>query len=120
MSGQGGLKTLEIIPSPSRGRGGPLGSDGSGGAAIDMTERLRHYHRILRDLSLRGASEEVWQRNLREILTSFDDECAKLPQKERERLRRELAAEIEHEVMYFASPAGSAVLTVALKHLGFA
>ncbi len=85
-----------------------------------MTERLRHYHRILRDLSLRGASEEVWQRDLREILTAFDDECAKLPQKERDRLRRDLVTEIEHEAMYFSSPAGAAVLTVALKHLGLA
>lgn len=85
-----------------------------------MTERLRHYHRTLRDLSLRGASEEAWQRNLREILAAFDDECAKLPQKERERLRRDLATEIEHEVMHFSSTAGAAVLTVALKHLGLA
>jgi hypothetical protein len=85
-----------------------------------MTERLQNYHRILRDLSLRGTSEEVWQRKLRDILTAFDDECAKLPQKEREWLRRDLAAEIEHEVMYFSSSAGAAVLTVALKHLGLA
>ena len=63
----------------------------------------------------RGA-DGGWQAKLREILAEFDDDCRDLSRYCNRLLRRELATQIEQEVLRFADPTKRAVLSIALKH----
>src|SRR5262249_4957656 len=53
---------------------------------------------------------------LREILAEFDNDCRDLSRFCSDLLRRELATQIEHEVLRFSDPDKQAVLVIALKH----
>ena len=50
-----------------------------------------------------------WKAKLREILAKFDNDCRELSASGRQLLRRELANQIDHEVLRFSDPEKRAV-----------
>src|SRR5271157_4419313 len=82
--------------------GVPTSRDESG--TTTMGELYSRYHgRILR-LATQATSDGAWKAKLREILAEFDND------------RRELADQIDHEVLRFSDPTKRAILGIALKH----
>ena len=61
-------------------------------------------------------ADSGWQAELREILAEFDNDCCNLSRSCDRLLRRQLATQIEQEVLRFADPNKQAVLSTALKH----
>ena len=78
----------------------------------------RYRGRILR-LAAQATSDGAWKANLREILAKFDNDCRELSASGRQLLRRELANQIDHEVLRFSDPEKRAVFGIALKHFDF-
>ena len=76
----------------------------------------RRYHGQILALAIRSGADGGWQAKLREILAEFDDDCRDLSRYCNRLLRRELATQIEQEVLRFADPNKQAVLSLALKH----
>ena len=76
----------------------------------------RRYHGQILALAIRSGVDGGWQVKLREILAEFDDDCRDLSRYCNRLLRRELATQIEQEVLRFADPNKRAVLSIALKH----
>ena len=52
----------------------------------------------------------------RQILAEFDKDCRELSASGRRLLRRELADQIDHEVLRFCDPTKRAILGIAFKH----
>src|SRR5262249_19019046 len=75
------------------------------------------YHSQILTLAIRSGADGGWQAKLRDILAEFDNDCRDLSRSSNRRLRRELATQIEQEVLRFADPNKQAVLCIALKHL---
>jgi hypothetical protein len=92
--------------------GQPRGSQGirSGGMLYGR------YHSQILGLAIRSGADGGWQAKLSEILAEFDDDCRALSCSSNRLLRRELATQIEQEVLRFADPNKQAVLSIALKH----
>lgn len=81
-----------------------------------MREFYGRYHgRILR-LATQATSDGSWKAKLREILAEFDNDCRELSASGRRLLRRELANQIDHEVLRFTDSEKRAVFGIALKH----
>ena len=76
----------------------------------------RRYHGQILSLAVRSGADGGWQAKLSEILAEFDDNCRALSRSSNRLLRRELATQIEQEVLRFADPNKRAVLSIALKH----
>ena len=74
------------------------------------------YHGKILGLAIRSGADGAWKAELREILAEFDDNCRALSRSSNRLLRRELATQIEQEVLRFADPNKRAVLSIALKH----
>ena len=74
------------------------------------------YHGKILGLAIRSGADGAWRAELREILAEFDNDCRDLSRFCSDLLRRELATQIEHEVLRFSDPDKQAVLVVALKH----
>src|SRR5215472_5904553 len=74
------------------------------------------YHSQILSLAIRSGAVGGWQAKLREILAEFDNDCRDLSLSSNRLLRRELATQIEQEVLRFADPNKQAVLSIALKH----
>jgi hypothetical protein len=74
------------------------------------------YHGQILSLAIRSGAEGGWQAKLREILAEFDNDCRDLSLSSNRLVRRELATQIEQEVLRFADPNKQAVLSIALKH----
>ena len=74
------------------------------------------YHSQILTLAIRSGADGGWQAKLREILAEFDNDCRDLSRSSNRLLRRELATQIEQEVLRFADPNKQAVLCIALKH----
>ena len=87
------------------------GSQGRGAAML-----YGRYHGQILALAIRSGADGGWQAKLREILAEFDDDCRDLSPSCNRLLRRELATQIEQEVLRFADPNKQAVLSIALKH----
>ena len=82
-----------------------------------MGEFYGRYHgRILR-LATQATSDGAWKAKLREILAKLDNDCRELSTSGRQLLlRRELANQIDHEVLRFSDPEKRTVFGIALKH----
>jgi len=74
------------------------------------------YHSQILSLAVQSGADGGWQAKLREILAEFDNDCRDLSFSSNRLLRRELATQIEQEMLRFADPNKRAVLSVALKH----
>ena len=74
------------------------------------------YHSQILSLAIRSGADSGWQAKLSEILAEFDYDCRALSRSSNRLLRRELATQIEQEVLRFADPNKQAVLSLALKH----
>jgi len=74
------------------------------------------YHGRILGLAIRSGADGSWKAKLREILAEFDNDCRDLPRSSDRLLRRELAIQIEQEVLRFADANKQAVLSIALKH----
>jgi hypothetical protein len=74
------------------------------------------YHGQILGLAIRSGADGGWRARLREILAEFDNDCRDLSRSYNRLLRRELATQIEQEVLRFADPDKQAVLGIALKH----
>ena len=61
-------------------------------------------------------ADGAWRAELREILAEFDNDCRDLSRFSNYLLHRELATQIEHEVLRFSDPDKQAVLAIGLKH----
>jgi len=66
---------------------------------------------------MRSAADGGWRAKLREILAAFENDCRNLSASSNRLLRRELATQIEQELLRFADPDKQAILIIALKHL---
>jgi hypothetical protein len=66
--------------------------------------------------AIRSGADGAWRAELREILAEFDNDCRDLSRISNYLLHRELATQIEHEVLRFSDPDKQAVLVIALKH----
>ena len=75
------------------------------------------YHGQILGLAIRSAADGGWKAKLREILAEFENDCRNLFAFSNRLLRRELATQIEQELLRFADPDKQAVLIIALKHL---
>jgi hypothetical protein len=75
------------------------------------------YHSQILSLAIRSGADGGWQAQLRKILAEFDSDCRDLSRSSDRLLRRELATQIEQEVLRFADPNKQAVLSLALKHI---
>jgi hypothetical protein len=75
------------------------------------------YHGQILGLAIRSAADGGWKAKLREILAEFENDCRNLSASSNCLLRRELATQIEQELLRFADPDKQAVLIIALKHL---
>ena len=75
------------------------------------------YHGQILGLAIRSAADGGWRAKLREILAEFENDCGNLSASNNRLLRRELATQIEQELLRFADPDKQAVLIIALKHL---
>ena len=75
------------------------------------------YHGQILGLAMRSAADGGWRAKLREILAAFENDCRNLSASNNRLLRRELATQIEQELLRFADPDKQAVLIIALKHL---
>jgi hypothetical protein len=64
-----------------------------------------------------SAADGGWRAKLREILAEFENDCGNLSASSNRLLRRELATQIEQELLRFADPDKQAILIIALKHL---
>jgi hypothetical protein len=89
-----------------------LGSQGIRGGGM----LYGRYHGQILGLAIRSRADGSWKPKLREILAEFDNDCRDLSCSCNRLLRRELASQIEQEVLRFADPNKRAVLTMALKH----
>ena len=76
------------------------------------------YHGQILGLAIRSGADGGWRAQLREILAEFDNDCRDLSRFSNYLLHRELATQIEHEVLRFSDPDKQAVLVIALKHFG--
>ena len=94
------------------GRGIRAGHKESGVAAM----LYGRYHGQILGLAIRSGADGGWRARLREILAEFDNDCRDLSRSYNRLLRRELATQIEQEVLRFADPDKQAVLGIALKH----
>jgi len=74
------------------------------------------YHGQILGLAIRSAGDAGWKAKLRKILAEFDNDCRDSSASYNCLLRRELATQIEQEVLRFADPNKQAVLIIALKH----
>ena len=74
------------------------------------------YHVQILGLGNTVGADGAWRAELREILTEFDNDCRDLSRFSNYLLHRELATQIEHEVLRFSDPDKQAVLVIALKH----
>ena len=74
------------------------------------------YHGQILGLAIRSGADGGWRAQLREILAEFDNDCRDLSCFSNYLLHRELATQIEHEVLRFSDPDKQAVLAIALKH----
>jgi len=74
------------------------------------------YHGKILGLAIRSGADDAWKAELREILAEFDNDSRDLSRFSNYLLRRELATQIEHEVLRFSDPNKQAVLVIALKH----
>jgi len=74
------------------------------------------YHGRILGLAIRSGVDGGWRAKLREILAEFDNDCRDLSRSGDRLLRRELATQIEQEVLRFADPNKQAVLSIAVKH----
>jgi len=74
------------------------------------------YHGQILGLAIRSAGDAGWKAKLRKILAEFDNDCRDFSASYNCLLRRELATQIEQEVLRFADPNKQAVLIIALKH----
>jgi hypothetical protein len=81
-----------------------------------MGELYSRYHGSILRLATQATSDGAWKAKLREILAGFDNDCRELSVSGRRLLRRELADQIDHEVLRFSDPTKRAVLGIALKH----
>ena len=75
------------------------------------------YHGQILGLAIRSAADGDWKAKLREILAEFENDCRNLSASSNRLLCRELATQIEQELLRFADPDKQAVLIIALKHL---
>jgi len=85
---------------------------GSGVAAMPYGR----YHGQILGLAIRAGADGGCKAKLREILAEFDNDCCNLSRSCDRLLRRQLATQIEQEVLRFADPNKQAVLMLALKH----
>ena len=74
------------------------------------------YHGKILGLAMRSGTDGAWKAELREILAEFDNDCRGLSRCCNYLLHRELATQIEREVLRFSDPNKQAVLVIALKH----
>jgi len=74
------------------------------------------YHGKILGLAIRSGVDGAWKAELREIMAGFDNDCRDLSGFCSDLLGRELATQIEHEVLRFSDPDKQAVLVIALKH----
>src|SRR6516165_11154731 len=72
------------------------------------------YHGQILGLAIRSGADGGWRARLREILAEFDNDCRDLSRSYNRLLRRELATQIEQEVLRVADPDKQAVLGIAL------
>jgi hypothetical protein len=75
------------------------------------------YHGQILEVAIRSAADGGWRAKLREILAEFENDCRNLSASNNRLLRRELATQIEQELLRFADPDKQAILIIALKHL---
>ena len=68
------------------------------------------YHGKILGLAIRSGADGAWRAELREILAEFDNDCRDLSRFSNYLLHRELATQIEHEVLRFSDPDKQAVL----------
>jgi hypothetical protein len=84
--------------------------------ATPMTDSYAHYHGPLLQLARSAIADNAWKPKLREILATFDEECAQLPPPCRRALCDTLAGQVEQELLRFHDPVKEAVLALAIKH----
>ena len=104
---------LTEMPSPQASGCGMRAVHKESGVAAMLYGR---YHSQILSLAIRSGADGGWQAKLREILAEFDDDCRDLSVSSDRLLRRDLATQIEQEVLRFADPNKQAVLSIALKH----
>ena len=75
------------------------------------------YHGQILGLAMRSAADGDRTAKLRETLAEVENDCRNLSASSNRLLRRELATQIEQELLRFADPDKQAVLIIALKHL---
>ena len=83
---------------------------------LQMPHRYGRYHGLLLRLARRAAPDGAWKSKLREILARFDEDCGSLEPVMASHLRRELAAQLETEILRFSDAEAQAVLAFAIKH----
>src|SRR5262249_55687405 len=106
--------SLEGMPSP---QGAVAVASGRSQEIRAAAMLYRRYHGKILGLAIRSGADGAWKAELREILAEFDNDCRDISRFSNYLLRRELATQIEHEVLRFSDPDKQAVLVIALKHL---
>jgi hypothetical protein len=82
-----------------------------------MSGLYGRYHGRIAAPSEHSTTDGAWKTKLREILAEFDEDCSRLSISANRALRRELATQIEQEILRFSGAEKGAVLALALKHL---